>query len=477
MGVYIKNGSGDIKKLAGYVTVRQNARWFLCTRTIEDNVEYYTVPKEAETYFKSINAYTIYSLGFNESNTTNTPKLRYGTTVLDIKDFSNPTGQVMVGQLNGVFQMFTQDLATDPKIYFVANTHKDEYDTEMSNTSTNAVQNKVIKAYADNIGLYSHKKLILGADGVGETDVYNFTVNSPETLLEYKKNGFTFLADLQLPITGAIDKTKPVTITFGDTVYYLFNILKGNEHVIIGDLKQVDKYNNETGYRFIVELTYFENADITGFAIIPTVSMSDVLNLTSDEMDKYITEGGLTDGQLAICSKVIANGYDEGGLYRFDITYPSTFTWTKLSGTSEKKYLHTFAGRISAGPNYGSLNFSYVDSDATPLTEGESYISTKLANKLIELGYTGTTWYTATTLPASGYYANTDQGIIYGLYARTDIKGVYAVYAPQNTTTQSIRINNEDTNVITKLNYSKELMDSTLLSLWTPYIKEVVTEL
>lgn len=151
MGVYIKNGSGDIKKLAGYVTVRQNARWFLCTRTIEDNVEYYTVPKEAETYFKSINAYTIYSFGFNESNTTNTPKLRYGTTVLDIKDFSNQAGEVMVGQLNGVFQMFTQDLATDPKIYFVANTHKDEYDTEMSNTSINAVQNKVIKAYVDNI--------------------------------------------------------------------------------------------------------------------------------------------------------------------------------------------------------------------------------------------------------------------------------------------------------------------------------------
>ena len=160
-------------------------------------------------------------------------------------------------------------------------------------------------------------------------------------------------------------------------------------------------------------------------------------------------------------------------------TDATTYTWQQVGGSTEKKYLHTFAGRISAGPNYGSLNFSYVDSDATPLTEGESYISTKLANKLIELGYTGTTWYTATTLPASGYYAyaETDQGIIYGIYAITNTKGVYAVYAPQNTTTQSIRINNEDTNVITKLNYSKELMNSTSLSLWTPYIKEVVTEL
>ena len=60
-------------------------------------------------------------------------------------------------------------------------------------------------------------------------------------------------------------------------------------------------------------------------------SVSDVLSLDSDQMDNYLAEGGLTQGQLAICKKVITSGYDEGATYRFDITYPNTYSWTKIS--------------------------------------------------------------------------------------------------------------------------------------------------
>lgn len=188
------------------------------------------------------------------------------------------------------------------------------------------------KPTIDSLLLTTHKQILLGADGVIEENVYNFTVESPDSYIEYRTNGTKFLVDLHLPVVGDLDLSKQVAITFGDTVYYVYNILKGHEIVTIRDLRQVNKYNNATGYRFIVEMTFFENSDITGFAIIPTVSISDVLSLTSDEMDSYMAEGGLTQGQLAICKKVITNGYTEGGLYRFDITYPDTYTWTYIGG-------------------------------------------------------------------------------------------------------------------------------------------------
>lgn len=183
--------------------------------------------------------------------------------------------------------------------------------------------------------LNNRKVVILGADGVIEDNVCNFIVESPDAYLPYRTTGQTFLVDLHLPVSGDLDPNLMVAITFGDTTYYVHNILRGNERVTVGDLHQVDKYDN-TGYRFIVNMTFFETSDITGFAIIPTVSMSDILSLNSDQMDNYMADGGLSQGQLAICNKVITNGYEEGVLYSFDITYPDTYTWKPMSFSEAK---------------------------------------------------------------------------------------------------------------------------------------------
>ena len=223
----------------------------------------------------------------------------------------------------------------------------------------------------DDLLLNAQKQIILGADGVLEGDVYNFTVKNPETFLPYKTNNTKFLMDLHLPIVGDLDKSKKYVITFGDTVYYVYSILKGQEHMTIGDLHQVDKYHNQTGYRFITEMTFFENAEITGFAIIPTISMSDVLSLTSDEMDNYIAEGGLTQGQLVICKEVITNGYTEGGLYRFDITYPDTYTWTELSSGGGLKIINV-NDTITTGDLKEVVNLT--DEQYSELTEKGSIV-------------------------------------------------------------------------------------------------------
>lgn len=204
---------------------------------------------------------------------------------------------------------------------------------DSGNNITFIVDEDNLDNYADKdyVELTAPKELFMGADGVEETNVYNFTVQDPNSFIDFRTNKTRFLLDLHLPVVGALTLNKQVAITFGDTVYYLYNILKGNEHVTIGDLKQVNKYNNATGYRFIFHATFFQNADITGFAVIPTISMSDVLSLSSDEMDTYMADGGLTDGQVALCSNLgTNNGYELGSLYKFVITYPATYTWVKM---------------------------------------------------------------------------------------------------------------------------------------------------
>lgn len=294
-------------------------------KTEVDNLKNNTVGKDTtdlENYYTKNQTYTK-----DEVNSKITGVYKYKGSVQTYADL--PTQNNQEGDVYNVIQAYQEYPAGTNFAWTSQNT----WDALGGNID---LSNYYTKEQVDDVAIKTHKQIVLGANGVQEgTGVYNFTVENPNDYLPYKTNFTKFLVDLHLPIAGALDLTKDVAITFGDTVYYLYNILTGNEHAKIGSLKQVDKYNNETGYRFIVELTYFENADITGFAIIPTVSMSDVLALTSDEMDNYMADGGLTDGQLAVCAKVIANGYDEGGLYRFDITYPSTFTWTKLSGGGE----------------------------------------------------------------------------------------------------------------------------------------------
>ena len=156
MGVYVKDNAGNIKKLAGYITQKQNARWFLCTRSLEDGIEYYDVPQSAEEYYKTIDAYTIYSFGFAETNTTNYPKLRYGTTILDIKDVTNARNRIEIGQLNGVYSMYTQDLVADPKMYFVGTSHPDT--EEVENDGVTIIKNNEGKLQA--VGLESQDNSI-----------------------------------------------------------------------------------------------------------------------------------------------------------------------------------------------------------------------------------------------------------------------------------------------------------------------------
>lgn len=176
--------------------------------------------------------------------------------------------------------------------------------------------------------------LSLGANGVIEEGNAVFTIIDGEHFEEYRTNQREFIMDLLLEVTGDIDNSLPVRITFGDTTYNIFNILKGGTTPItIGDLAQVGRYSNNIGYRYIFKTVFFSNAQVVGFAIIPTVSLSDVLALTGEEMATYMTTGGLKQGQIAMCSETM-NGYEIGNFYKFHIEYPSTFSWELITANT-----------------------------------------------------------------------------------------------------------------------------------------------
>lgn len=124
MSIYSKDRSNNIRVLAGTLTKRENAKWFLCQRSEENGVEYYTIPVEAEEYYKSIESNTVFNLGFNEPNTTTTPKIRYKNKILDLYDITAEDHLIRIGSLNGVYQTFTKKLSEDLRMYIFSTTYQ-----------------------------------------------------------------------------------------------------------------------------------------------------------------------------------------------------------------------------------------------------------------------------------------------------------------------------------------------------------------
>lgn len=274
MSIFYKNNDGQIKKIASHLIQKVNARWFLCTRVVEDGQEYYDIPEaEALLYFSKLSPFTIYALGFNEPNTTTSPKLRYKGEVYNIYDLTgvDPV-QLEVGQLVGVYQMFTQESDNEKSIYFVGNT----------------------QAGTDNLEVALSRKLELGMNGIIEANRVVFTIEDADSYIKYRNNLREFILDGHLPIVLApnteLDTSLQVAITFGNTTYYLYNYLFGaNTPLTIGDLLSVATYDETTGYFFHFEAIFFENSDRVGFGIIPPALAAKQLDNIVEDTDTIVT--------------------------------------------------------------------------------------------------------------------------------------------------------------------------------------------
>lgn len=275
MSIYYKNKNGQTNKIAGHLTQRVNARWFLLERSIEDGQEYYTVPEDqTQQYFSAMMPFTIYSFGFSETNTTATPKIKYKNEVYDIADVTAlQPGQLGIGQLKGVYQMFTQESDTDKTIYFIGNMHQD----------------------FDNIQSVVGKAIQLEVEGVIDTDRVVFTVQDADSYLPYRTDLREFFVAAHLSVVAptfqSLDPTLKVAIEFGDTIYNLYNYMFGADTPLtIGDLMSVATHDTETGFFFNFKATFFENSDITGFAVIPPAINATQIEHIIEDSETIVTD-------------------------------------------------------------------------------------------------------------------------------------------------------------------------------------------
>lgn len=126
MAIYIKRQDGTVSTVASNIIKKFNTKWYPCIRTVENGQEFYDVDSSIVKEFSSLESNTLYAFGFSEPNTTNEPILRFNGINFIIRDFTRDEMRVKIGNLKGVFQMFTQNLDDNYIIYFCGDTHKDE---------------------------------------------------------------------------------------------------------------------------------------------------------------------------------------------------------------------------------------------------------------------------------------------------------------------------------------------------------------
>lgn len=313
MSIFYKDNFGKVNRIASHLIQRVNARWFLCQRVMEDGQEYYDVPElETLNYFNDISPFTIYSFGFSEPNTTQTPKLRYKGVAYNILDVTSlESDHIGVGQLKGVYQMFTQESSTDKSIYFIGNMH-----TDHSDFST--VISKII---------------VLGMNGVIEANRVVFEVQNADSYVEFRTNQREFLINGHLPLVGELDDTLPINITFGDTTYNVYSYMKGSATPItIGDLKSNMTYNETTGYSFTSKMIFLETSDYVGFVISPaTITAEQLANIIKDTETVVVSlDNSGTKLDIQLSSDVINK------LAKTLVTPMSSPTATELVGVNDQ---------------------------------------------------------------------------------------------------------------------------------------------
>jgi hypothetical protein len=257
--------------------------------------------------------------------------------------------------------------------------------------------------FANNMDILAHRELIMGASGTVETGAVDFVVTNPTTYLAYRVNQTTFTLDLELPVVGEVDKTKPVAITFGDTTYYLYNFLNSLSKLTFGDLlSENHTYSEETGYRFVFDATFFSNSDITGFAIMPVFASNKAnkpIAVEITDVPATATNGTLTPQQLATLKaddanyivfdheyyKLSTSGHIEGYRTYFTVETENSSTYVKTITITEStrawvlvsEYIPTYVDETFTIPQEawvalnGNAPYTFMTSVTATKTIGE----------------------------------------------------------------------------------------------------------
>ena len=257
MSIYRKKNN-QLIKLTNYVVQKYFDKYVVCTRTIENNIEYYDVPSTAIEVFSTFSANTIYKFKM-PANTTTTPKLRYNNEVLDIL-VENDT--LKVGQLEGIQELYTANVNETSKIY-VREADKGYIDTELSRLSSELTY-KVDKQFGNE----------------NETSVYGYTGVEQKTIIVSN----TPQANV-IPVyneDGILKTTTPRTNDDCVNLQYLRNIANRAVGFIEQITLPVDNWVTDATYE-----TYKYTNTVTLLHTPPAYTMLELLNDLPDVFAKY----------------------------------------------------------------------------------------------------------------------------------------------------------------------------------------------
>lgn len=142
--------------------------------------------------------------------------------------------------------------------------------------------------------------IMIGADGIIESNNAVFTVLNSTNYIEYKTNQREFLLNGNLPVVGGDVSSFPIRITFGDTTYNLYSFMKGgNTPLTLGDIASSTTYNTNTGYSFDIRVMFIETSDIVGFVLSPsTLTAEQITNIIGEDGSVMATIG--SDGKVML---------------------------------------------------------------------------------------------------------------------------------------------------------------------------------
>lgn len=98
--------------------------------------------------------------------------------------------------------------------------------------------------------------------------------------------------------------------------------------------EQLAALNSGITSSLVTDITTIKNNYVTKEYLNSIIIDSAILNLTDTEMHAYVSEGGLSGGQIALCSQVTDSeyGYLLGELYEFIVnTVTSSYSWVQLA--------------------------------------------------------------------------------------------------------------------------------------------------
>lgn len=207
-------------------------------------------------------------------------------------------------------------------------------------TPTGFTKNNVDIATTDDVYLTTGNSIVLICNGTISSNEAVFIVeNDSDYDTELLVNGKEFEVDMNLAISGDIPLDIPMYIQFKGYKTPIYNILVNNTTATVRDMLQLSKYENETGYRWIAKMRYIlvsEPSAVRAFGIISTVTQQDIIRISNEDFLDYLTDGGLPQGQVALCDEIVSdsyNGYLLGHLYKFNIVYGETnqYSWTDIT--------------------------------------------------------------------------------------------------------------------------------------------------